>query len=179
MTDVRRHDATGRSLDRRKVPRPEKIGYQFIPLPADMVGSPAYRALSLNARKALDRLMTEHAAHAGTANGRLICTYDDFRAAGVRDGSQSDAIGELVALGFVRIAERGRAGNGEFRKATAYRLTFLPAGSKPTDDWRLIATNEDAAVRAEEARAKRGRRIARSLAVERSPKTERQGHGCP
>jgi hypothetical protein len=45
--------------------RRNKIGEQFAPRTITMLKSPAYCALSLAARRFLDRLEIEHAAHGG------------------------------------------------------------------------------------------------------------------
>jgi hypothetical protein len=40
---------------------------------------------------------------------------------------------------------RGRAGNGEFRTPSKYRLTYLPSGGQPpTDEWREITSIDEA-----------------------------------
>ncbi len=76
-------------------------------------------------------------AHAGTENGNLPCTYDDFERYGVRRRSIPDAMRQLQRLGFVIVAEQGRGGNAEWRRASRYRLTYLGAGGMPpTDEWR-------------------------------------------
>ena len=49
-----------------------QIAGQFIAHPKQMVESPAWRALSLAARKALDRIEIEHMNHGGAENGKLI-----------------------------------------------------------------------------------------------------------
>jgi hypothetical protein len=57
---------------------------QFIAHPRAMVESPAMRALSLAARKVLDRIEIEHMNHGGARNGQLPVTYRDFEAWGIR-----------------------------------------------------------------------------------------------
>ena len=86
--------------------------------------SPAYRVLSLSARRLLDRMEIELADHGGTDNGKLPVTYDDFERYGIHRHAVGPAIRELVALGFVEITEVGRAGNAEWRKPNVFRLTY-------------------------------------------------------
>jgi hypothetical protein len=58
----------------------------------EMRESAAWHALSDKARRILDRLEVEHMMHGGGENGNLICTYDDFRAVGIRRQSIPHAI---------------------------------------------------------------------------------------
>jgi hypothetical protein len=58
--------------------RPTQIAGQFIAHPRQMIESPAWRALSLAARKALDRIEIEHLDHGGAENGKLPVTYRNF-----------------------------------------------------------------------------------------------------
>jgi hypothetical protein len=84
------------------------IGAQFAPRRIDMMESAAFRALSLSARRVLDRLEIELAHHGGKDNGRLPVTFDDFVAYGLHRHAIGPAIREAVALGFVEI-NHGRA----------------------------------------------------------------------
>ena len=180
MTVIMKHDATGRSTGKIKPTKESKIDYQFAPFPFEMLASPAWLALSPNGRRVVDRLVVEHGRHGGKENGKLPCTYNDFMVAGVRDGSVSDAIREAVALGFVKVTERGRAGNGEFRRAAQYEVAFLnKQGRKPSNEWAAIQTREEAARISAEARRKRARRTEQAKLPALPEKTEAHGHGCP
>lgn len=111
----------------------------------DLITSPAWRTLSLQGRRFLERLEVEHMHHAGTANGRLIVTWDDFKAFGVRRNSIMSAQLEARALGLVVVTQRGSGGNSDFRRPNEFRLTYLPTQfAPPTDEWKLIVTIEDA-----------------------------------
>jgi hypothetical protein len=133
----------------------------FVPHRREMLESPAWQALSLSARRVLDRIELEYMAHGGPhENARLPVTFDNFIGYGVRRNSVASALREAVALGFVVITEPGRGGNAAFRKPNLFRLTYLhskddPRGThlhKPTDEWRLIRTEEEAERLAAEAR---------------------------
>ncbi|MDF2797646.1 MAG: hypothetical protein K0R85_390 [Devosia sp.] len=114
-----------------------KIEGAWIPHRLEMLTSDAWKALSPVGRQVLDRLEVEHMQHAGTENGNLPCTYADLEAYGVRRRSIPDALRQLDRLGFIRVEERGRGGNAEFRRASRYRLTYVGAsGAPPTDDWK-------------------------------------------
>jgi hypothetical protein len=118
-----------------------------------MLESPAYRVLSLSARRVLDRLDIEFAHHGGTDNGRLPVTYDDFERYGIDRHAIAPAIREVTALGFAEVTERGRAGNSEFRTPSRYRITYRNTEyARPTDDWRDIKTDVQAETTARAAR---------------------------
>ena len=143
--------------DRSRINRPKrgkvKIVGQFAPRLVEMLRSPAFRALSLSEHRILARLEIELADHGGKENGKLPATYDDFERFGIHRHAIAPALRALEALGFIRITERGRAGNGEWRKPHKFRLTFRHTDQDgSTDDWRKIETREEADRIAIEAR---------------------------
>jgi hypothetical protein len=119
-----------------------------------MLRSPALRVLSLTARRILDRLDLEHVNHGGKDNGRLPVTFADLRRFGMSNpNDNARGFRELRALGFIEVTRAGRAGNAEHRTPNLFRITYLPANGKaPTDEWRRIATVEEAERIAREAR---------------------------
>ena len=75
----------------------------FVPHRREMLESPAWQALSLSARRMLDRIELEYMAHGGPhENARLPVTFDNFIGYGVRRNSVASALREAVALGFGR-----------------------------------------------------------------------------
>ncbi len=131
------------------------IGGQFAPRRIDMLRSPAYCALSLSARRVLDRLEIELADHGGTDNGKLPVTYQDFVRYGLHRQAIYPAIQELVALGFVEVTEQGVAGGTEYRKPNKFRITYRPsdgARGDGTHEWMKI-TEEEALLVAAMARS--------------------------
>jgi hypothetical protein len=130
--------------------RRNQIAGQFIVHPRQMIESPAWRALSLGARRALDRIELEHMSHGGAENGKLPVTYLDFEHTGVRRHSVAPAIRELAALGFIEIMRKGYHGAAELRAPSLYRLTYLrarDAGYKDatgSHDYLKIKTDEEA-----------------------------------
>ena len=135
--------------------RKTSINGQFCWHGIAMLESPAWRALSLSGRRLLDRLEIEQSRHGGNAkaNGKLICTFDDFERYGIDRHAIAPAIRETVALGFLEIVERGRAGNAEWRRPNTFRLTYQPTRTdEPSDDWRRIASAERAVQLARQAR---------------------------
>ena len=134
----RRTLPNGRSDTRRKNSRRTAIDGPFIPYRREMIESPAFRALSNSALRILHRLEIEHMAHAGTENGNLVCTYQDFVDYGLSMGAIKPALSQLVALGFIEIKIQGRRSSGGVKMPSCYRLTYLPESgvdAKPTDEW--------------------------------------------
>jgi len=120
----------------------------FVAHSRELRESHAWRALPDNARRVLDRLELEHMQHGGAMNGRLPCTFSDFEKAGLRRKSISLAIRQCIALGFLEIGRRGGRAISGFRVPSLYRLTYLHGrkeSSPLTEEWRSIATAEDAA----------------------------------
>jgi hypothetical protein len=142
-----------------------------------MLESPAYRTLSLSAHRLLARIEIEMARHGGFDNGKLPVTYTDFIAFGIDRDAVAPAIRECEALGFLEVTERGRGGNAEFRQPNKFRLTFRHTDAAksdrcydPTNDWRRIATIEEATNIA---------RQARKSVAETSAKKQNPGRGKP
>ena len=130
-----------------------RIGGQFVWRLVEMLESPAYRVLSFSARRILDRLEIELSHHGGDDNGRLPTTYEHFCEYGMDRHCIAPGIREAVALGFLEVTERGRAGNAEFRSPSLYRLTYRSTRSaNPTDDWRKLETLKQAKTLALHAR---------------------------
>jgi hypothetical protein len=98
----------------------------------------AYVALSLTARRIMDRLEIELAAHSGKDNGHLMVTYGQFVEYGIGNRDLiSPALNELINGGFIEITQKGLAGSGPWRRANQYRLTYLDAFGKPaTHEWK-------------------------------------------
>jgi hypothetical protein len=117
-----------------------QIDGQFNARLIEMMESPAYRVLSLSARRVLDRIAIELAHHGGNDNGKLPVTYEQFMEYGVHRHAVAPAIRELEALGFVEVTQRGRPSAGEFRLPNLFRLTCVNCKStpNPTHEWRRV-----------------------------------------
>ena len=83
--------------------------------------SPAWRALTIHARRFLDLLMLDLLAHGGTNNGELIATYDQAVKYGISRKSVHPAIVEVVNAGLVLITRQGGK-----NLPTCYALAWLP-----------------------------------------------------
>lgn len=111
-----------------------------------MMEAPAWGALTAPAKRIIERIMIEHMHHAGTMNGELIVTYDDFEKFGVSRKAVKTAIDIAKALGFIDVTFPGIPSHGAARRPSQYALTWLPKidGSDPTNRWKLIRTKEQA-----------------------------------
>ena len=131
----------GRSSNRR---RRTTIGGAFVPRRVEMIESPAFGALSLSGHRVLARLEVELAHHAGTDNGNLPVTFDDFEHFGIHRHAVAPGLREAEALGFIEW-KHGAAGNATFRRPGLFRLTYLHTDfAEPTDEWRRIKTEAEA-----------------------------------
>lgn len=98
----------------------------------EMRTSVAWRHLPNNARRVLDRLEVEHMHHSGRENGNLKVTYTSFAKAGIRRASIALAIRQAVALGFIRVTERGGRTITDQRWPSKYRLTYVDGRGNST-----------------------------------------------
>lgn len=126
-----------------------KVAEAFIAHIKEMRESPAWRAIPDTAKRVLERLELEHMRHAGTANGSLKVTFDQFAAAGIRRQSISLALRQLAALGFIEVIVEGYRGQNGFHVPSQYRLTYVYNADYrrqglPTHEWRRIADDEHA-----------------------------------
>lgn len=137
--------------------RRNSISGNWSPRLIEMLESPAYRALSRSAHMVISRVEIELGRHGGNDNGRLPVTTEDFVAYGMHRASVAPAVREAEALGFLRVTERGRAGNAEHRAPNKFYLTFAHGrdsrSQPPSHDWRRIETVEEAEQIAGAARA--------------------------
>jgi hypothetical protein len=144
--------------DGTTVKKRNKISEQFASHPISMLSSPAWRVLSLSARRVLDRIAIELAKHGGNDNGQLPVTFEHFEEYGIDRHAIGPAIREAATLGFIEVTQAGRAGNGETRKPNLFRITYVNSrGPEPTHEWRAIKTVEEAIALAMAARQSKQR----------------------
>jgi hypothetical protein len=119
--------------DEQKTWKPEP---PFITHSMEFYQSEAFRSLSNAERKILARIEIEHMKHAGKNNGRLICTYENFIAYGIRSRSIPAALQHLQTVGAIEMTQRGR--RDAMHNPHHYRLTYQPSfdGKWPTNEWR-------------------------------------------
>jgi hypothetical protein len=154
MTTIHKPDRTGRGTEKPQGKR-SKLAFSLprgsgwsVPLPKDLIDSVSIAVISRGALKLLFGLMSEHAAHAGQQNGRLVLPYDQMRQLGVRRNDILPHLFELRALGLVDF-ERGARSYGSAKQPSYYRLTWLATHDKlmPTNEWKGINTIEAARAR--------------------------------
>ncbi len=92
--------------------------------PRSLLTSWPWRAMSVNARKALDRIMLEHMEHACFENGALVVTHENFIDYGVTSKHVAAAIEELEFLGLAKRTIKGGRRNGS-NVASRFRLTWI------------------------------------------------------
>ena len=151
--------------------RKRKIGGQYVPHLRELIEAPAWRVLSLSARRLLDRIEIEHMRHGGQDNGRLAVTFDDFEEYGLHRHAIAPAMRECIALGLLVITQHGSAGNAEHRAPNLFLLPYLQANSAD-QIWRQITTVEQARAVAREAAGNRGRRGKNKIPVVVSAKSQ-------
>ena len=121
-----------------------------------MLESEAWRAMTIGARRVVERIELEHMAHAGTMNGELKVTYNDFTEYGSSSRHMtSESIRIAQRLGFIDVVERGVRAFGDARRPSRYALTWLPRCDRTpaTNRWQRITTRAAARAAVAEARA--------------------------
>ena len=110
----------------------------WIWLTRDFLESDAWRTAPINTRRVVERIMLEHMAHAGTMNGRLIVTYNDFEKFGIRRHALANAIADAKARGLIIVTQPGRRSAGTGRWPARYALGWLPGhdGSAAPNRWK-------------------------------------------
>jgi hypothetical protein len=137
-------DGMGRPTGKLRTRR-NKLQEVFVPHFRSMLESPAWAALSITARRILDRLELEHLSHGGVENGKLVCTYDDFVKYGAGRKYIKPAILQLRQLGFIEVTQWGRQAVGDGRVPSKYRLTYVPTVEpcyQATHEWRRFKYDE-------------------------------------
>lgn len=124
-----------------------------------MLASPAWRAISANARRLIDYLKIEHRKHAGRENGRLYATHEQLREYGMTGDCIRPAVEEAEFLGFIK-AERGGRWNGT-NTPSRYTLTFYAThdDQAATNDWRRVTEAQIAEYREEKRARRKGHKI--------------------
>jgi hypothetical protein len=159
--------------------RRNSIGGQFTSHRVDMVASPAWRALSLSARKCLERIELELAKHGGN-NGDLPVTQRDFIAHGVSGARVKAALAELIAFGFIEMTPGYGCQSPLYGRSARFRaLSCASRDGPPPENWKRFKTDAEAkamskAVLAEARRA----RTAHGEAM-RKRRAKKSSHASP
>ncbi len=142
-------------------------GEPWVWLTREMLESPAWIALTSPARRVIDRIAIEHMSHAGTMNGELTVTYDDFENFGISRKAIKTALDTAEALGFIHVTFHGSPSHGSAKRPSQYALSWLPMndGSDPTNRWKAIKSKEQAADIIDAVRHKKRQKANRSYAA--------------
>ncbi|MGD9879963.1 MAG: hypothetical protein AB7F22_09170 [Reyranella sp.] len=113
----------------------------FIKLPLAVVDSDAWRTLSINARRFIDFLMSEHIRHYSKKNGQLLAPRRQLEQFGIGARHVSGAIEEAVGVGLVDVKR------GVGKRPNHYALNWLALhdGTQPEARWLSmgsVATSE-------------------------------------
>ena len=121
----------------QRMNRPPK-GQPWVWYTREMLVSGALAAMSLAARRVVERIMIEHMNHAGREIGNLKVTYDNFELFGIRRKTISAAVKMAVDLGFIDITSRGYRAYGTARRPATYALTWLARcdGTPASNRWK-------------------------------------------
>jgi hypothetical protein len=125
-----------------------RISGAFVPHGLALIESPAWRSLSREVHLLLARIEIEHMRHGGKENGGLVIPYTDLeRYISGHRRMITRALRDAEALGLLEVS-RGRAGKGEHKAPSKYRLTYLSTpDQKPTNEWAAIKTIDEANAR--------------------------------
>ena len=104
----------------------------------EMLESEAWSTAPINTRRLVERIILEHMAHAGTENGRLICTYRDFERHGIGKRHIAGAVEDAASRGLIVVTEKGKASSGINRWPSRYALGWLPLhnGAAASNRWK-------------------------------------------
>ena len=116
-------------------PKGPPKGEPWIWLTREVLTSPAWRGLGINARRAMDFLLREHMAHAGRNNGLLVAPREQLIEWGVGARHISGAIAELKKSGLVDVE------HSVGRRPNRYTLNWLQLhdGGEPAQRWRTAS----------------------------------------
>jgi hypothetical protein len=93
---------------------------KFVFIPLDVMESPAWRKLSLAARRVMDCLLIENFRHKRKLNGALRVSFRQLVKCGIHRCLIASAINELVAAGLLKVARAKAWGSPNL-----YQITFL------------------------------------------------------
>jgi hypothetical protein len=103
----------------RKVPGPPK-GQPWVWIPREVLRSPAWRKLGINARRLIDFLLIEHMNHGGKENGFLLAPRNQLEAFGIGRRHITGAIEKALAAKLIDV----KPGIG--RRPSTFTLRWLP-----------------------------------------------------
>lgn len=112
----------------------------------ELLDSPTLVAISHNASKILNRLISEHSHHGRLENGLLRVSQKQFsNQCAIRYQSVPRAIRQLEAVGLIRVKRQGKMLGRDL--PNLYRLTFYgdhTLSAPPTNEWKRYRTAQEA-----------------------------------
>lgn len=112
--------------------RGHRSGERFVALPHWLLRSPAWRALSPNAKAVLLHIWERHN---GSNNGQIVYAVREAADIGVSRPTAARALSELIDLGFLRVT-RSSSFTLKTKEAREWALTAEPLdGRSPTKDF--------------------------------------------
>jgi hypothetical protein len=145
-----------------------------------MVASPAWRALSLSARKCLERIEIELAKHGGKNNGDLPVTQRDFIAHRVSGARVKAALAELVAFGFIEMTPGYGCQSPLYGRSARFRvLSCASRDGPPPENWKRFKTDAEAKAMSKAVLAEARRARAAHGEAMRKRRAKKSSHPSP
>jgi hypothetical protein len=122
---------------REKRSRPPE-GEPWVWFTRKLIESDAWQTAPINTRRFVEQLILEHMAHAGTENGKLICTARQCVERGIGGmGEVTKAQRDAIRRGLVYVGEKGFCSPGRGRRPHRFGLGWLPGsdGSPAPNLW--------------------------------------------
>ena len=121
--------------------KPGWLDVGFIAHRGTLLNSVAWRSRSIPLVHILERLELEQLAHAGTSNGQLFVSFEQFVEYGISRKSIKPAIQLGTDLGLLSRTALAPARSHTIRPAQGYRLNYLPGlnAKAPTDEWARVS----------------------------------------
>jgi hypothetical protein len=101
----------------------ERASRGFVWIPLDVMESPAWCGLSINARRIMDRLLIENHRHRGEANGKLRISYRQLADHGIGWRLIKKSVMELIDGELIEVTNK--EWRGCYKPHNLYRITFL------------------------------------------------------
>ena len=117
----------------------------FVMCTRELIDSPSWRRMSINCKRLIDFLMSEHLSKGGRENGDLKATYDQLVAAGISRRYVNRTISEAEDLGLLWVERGGR--RGCVNDVSTFTLTFTRTmrngrAVPPTNDYLKLTAQE-------------------------------------
>jgi hypothetical protein len=118
-----------------KVSGPPK-GQPWIWITQDVLCSPAWQNLGINARRLIDFLMIEHMSHGGKHNGYLLAPREQLETFGIGRRLITGAIKEARTAGLIEVKP------GVGRRPSTFALRWLPVAVHQSEQQAVVAVHE-------------------------------------